>query len=145
MKDAAVLVLMRTNECTATPQTVSRVQYGEAGEHDRHPRDHVDHEVVGRRHDSEDHRRRACHRERTQQQMPGGLEDHDAQEHVPPGVEARHRGVLVDEILREHLPIALCAARDRVDEGQVREAGRRHRIEGEHDEADEAAEQASVP
>ena len=120
------------------------MQNGEAGEHDRHPCDDVDHEVVGGRYDRDDHCRRPRHRERAQQQMPGGLKNHDAQQHVPAGVEARHRGVLVDQVLREHLPVALRAARDRVDEREVREPGRRNGIEGEDGEADEAAEQARV-
>lgn len=121
------------------------MENGETGEHDRHPHDHVDHEVVGGRHDREDHRRRSRDRDRAEKRMPGGLEDDDAQQHVPTGVEARHRGVLVDEILREQLPVALGATRDGVDEGQVREAGWRNRIEGEHGEPDEAAQQAGVP
>ena len=106
MNEAFMLVLMGTNECTASPETVHRMENGETGEHDRHPHDHVDHEVVGGRHDREDHRRRSRDRDRAEKRMPGGLEDDDAQQHVPTGVEARHRGVLVDEILREQLPVA---------------------------------------
>ena len=117
---------------------------GERGEHDRRPDEHIRDEVVGRRHDGEDHRRGQHDGARPEQLVARGLEDDDAQYEVPAGVEARHGRELVDERRREDLPVPVRVPRDGVDQRQVRQPRRRHGEQREDDEPDEPAEQAHV-
>jgi hypothetical protein len=76
--------------------------------------------------------------------MSGGAEHHDAQQDVPAGVEARHRGVLVDERPREDLPITPELACDGVYDSQSAQSRRRHREEREHEETDQPGDQYRV-
>ena len=106
------LVLMLTIECT----TVEEVHGSQPGEHDHDPSHDVDHEVVGGRHDGRHHRQRAGDGKAPEERVARGPEDGDADQDVPAGVEAGHRRVLVDELRRHELPVALGVPRHRVDE-----------------------------
>jgi hypothetical protein len=113
-------------------------------EHEGHADDHVDHEVVGGRHDGEGHRDRHGHGERPQRPVAAGAEDGDPGGEVPARMEARHRGVLVHERGREDLPVAGGALGDGVQQRQAGQPRGRHREEREHEQTQRPGEQADV-
>jgi hypothetical protein len=80
-------------ECTYRHQTHD----GVGGEDDRDADDDVEDEVVPGRDDGEGHRHGHRHGEGADGDVPNRLEEDDADEEVPAGMEARQGGVLVRE------------------------------------------------
>jgi hypothetical protein len=110
----------------------------EPDEHDDDASGDVDHEVVRRRHDRERHRNRKREGRHTHREACHRRHEHDPDEQVPAGVQARERRVLVREARRLQRSVGVGALRDRVDEPDVEQARRRDGEEREKEEADQA-------
>ncbi len=116
--------------CRRRPPALQPQRHRPAGEAERGPDQHVEDVVVGRQHRGGAHDDRHEAPDRAQHDRAGGGHQGQADEQVPADVQARQRGVLVDEGRRLQDPVGARLLGDRVDEPQARQPGRRDRVGG---------------
>ena len=128
------------DDCTC----VQELRHREPHEDDHGAGDDVEHEVVRARDDGERHDRRHRDGERADSAVRRRLEEHDPEEQVPAGVQARKRGVLVRQGRRLEGAIPVRVLGHRVHDAGVGHPRGRHRDTREEEEADEPGDEHRI-
>ena len=94
--------------------------------------------MVRRGDDRERHRNRQRDGHEAQREARHGHQEHDPDEEVPAGVQARQRRVLIRQARRLERAVGVGALRDRVDQPDVEQPRRRDGEQRKEEEADQA-------
>jgi hypothetical protein len=132
------------SQCSCGFAPVQRERDGQPDGHDREPAHQVEDKVVGGRDDGEPHRERRDDREHPDGEMCGRQQEDDADDEVPPEVQARERRVLIREAGRLQGAVRARFVRDRVHESEPEQSWWSDGKEGEKEEADPARDEECI-